>query len=231
MTEREWLACANLTGMLESLDGETTSHRKLRLFAVACCGRIEHLLPDEASRQAVLMAEAYADGVVPRRDLRSARKAAEQARFESRSIRLAAQKARSAARGVAEDDIWKAAHQAASRSAEAIAYSDPEGAISGASIQAAYNSLAPLLREVFGNPFRPVSLDPAWRTPDVLALAQAAYDNRTLPAGTLEPARLALLADALEDAGCTSAEILGHLRSEGPHVRGCWAVDLALGKG
>jgi hypothetical protein len=85
-----------------------------------------------------------------------------------------------------------------------------------------------ILRDIFGNPFRPVPLSPAWLTPDVLSLARAAYDHRTLPAGTLDPARLGLLADALEDAGCDCAEILGHLRGEGPHVRGCWAVDLLL---
>ena len=90
--------------------------------------------------------------------------------------------------------------------------------------------LAGLLREVLGNPFRPVSLDPSWRTADVLSLAQAAYEERTLPAGTLEPARLALLADALEDADCDNEEILGHLRGEGPHVRGCYALDLVLGR-
>jgi hypothetical protein len=89
---------------------------------------------------------------------------------------------------------------------------------------------AALVRDVFGNPFRAASLDPAWLTPDVLSLAQAAYEERTLPAGTLDPARLALLADALEDAGCGDADILSHLRGEGPHVRGCWAVDLCLGR-
>jgi hypothetical protein len=88
-----------------------------------------------------------------------------------------------------------------------------------------------LVREVFGNPFRPVSLSPTWRTPQVVALAQADYEQRELPAGTLDPARLAVLADALEEAGCDQADLLGHLRGPGPHVRGCWAVDLLLGKG
>ena len=55
-------------------------------------------------------------------------------------------------------------------------------------------------------------------------------EGRALPSGTLEPERLALLADALEDAGCDSAEVLGHLRGPGPHVRGCWALDLCLGR-
>jgi hypothetical protein len=90
-----------------------------------------------------------------------------------------------------------------------------------------------LLHDIVANPFRPAAaLDPAcvaWRGEVVRALAWAAYDER-LPEGTLNPARLALLADALEDAGCTDAALLGHLRSPGPHVRGCWAVDLVLGK-
>ena len=81
-----------------------------------------------------------------------------------------------------------------------------------------------------GNPFRPVTLAPGWQTPEVVALAQAAYDQRELPAGQLDPARLAVLADAVEEAGCADADPLGHLRGPGPHVRGCWAVDLLLGR-
>jgi hypothetical protein len=87
-----------------------------------------------------------------------------------------------------------------------------------------------LLREVFGNPFRPATITPAWRTPQVVALAQAAYEERELPAGTLDVTRLAVLADALEEVGCDPADLLSHLRGPGPHVRGCWAVDLILGK-
>jgi hypothetical protein len=79
------------------------------------------------------------------------------------------------------------------------------------------------LREIFGNPFRPVALDPAWQTATVVALTQAIYD---------EPAfdRLPILADALEDAGCTDADMLNHCRQPGAHVRGCWVVDLLLAK-
>jgi hypothetical protein len=87
-----------------------------------------------------------------------------------------------------------------------------------------------LLRCILGNPFRPATVSPAWRTPQVVDLAQAAYEQRELPAGTLDLARLAVLADALEDAGCDQADLLTHLRGPGPHVRGCWAVDLILGK-
>jgi hypothetical protein len=87
-----------------------------------------------------------------------------------------------------------------------------------------------LLHDIFGNPFRPVVWNPSWRSSSVLALAQAAHEHRHLPAGTLEPDRLAVLADALEDAGCTEPELLDQLRSNGPHVRGCWAVDFVMGR-
>ncbi len=85
---------------------------------------------------------------------------------------------------------------------------------------------AALIRCIFGNPFRPVSRDPAWLSADVKALAHAAYDNRRLPGGELEAPQLLILADALEEAGCTEATLLDHLRVPAPHVRGCWAVDL-----
>jgi hypothetical protein len=92
----------------------------------------------------------------------------------------------------------------------------------------------PLVKDVFGNPFRPTPvLDSAWlawRGGTVANLARAAYDDRRLPEGTLESAHLVVLADALEDAGCADANLLGHLRGPGPHVRGCWVVDLILGK-
>jgi hypothetical protein len=65
----------------------------------------------------------------------------------------------------------------------------------------------------------------------VVAVARAAYDERELPSGTLDGARLAVLTDALEESGCDQADLLAHLRGPGPHVRGCWAVDLILGKG
>jgi hypothetical protein len=92
---------------------------------------------------------------------------------------------------------------------------------------------AGLVRDIFGNPFRPVTISPAvctWNDAVVVRLAQAAYDERRLPDGTLDNGRLAILADALEEAGCKDADMLGHLRGSGPHVRGCWVIDLVLGK-
>jgi hypothetical protein len=91
-----------------------------------------------------------------------------------------------------------------------------------------------LLRCILANPFRgPPSIDLiclAWNGGTVKRLAQAAYEERSFPHGTLDLGRLAVLADALEEAGCTDEEILGHLRGPGPHIRGCWVLDLILGK-
>jgi hypothetical protein len=81
----------------------------------------------------------------------------------------------------------------------------------------------PLLREVFGNPFRRATVDAAWRTPDVRLLAEGIYAERAFD-------RMPILADALQDAGCDNDDILNHCRGSGPHVRGCWVVDLVLGK-
>jgi hypothetical protein len=85
------------------------------------------------------------------------------------------------------------------------------------------SQLAELIREIFGNPFRPVAIDPRWLTETVVALATGIYAERAFD-------RMPILADALEEAGCDHADILSHCRGDGPHVRGCWVVDLLLGK-
>jgi hypothetical protein len=94
----------------------------------------------------------------------------------------------------------------------------------GAGIAAAQASL---LRDILGPlPFRPVAIDPKWLTWNygtVPPIARRIYEERTFH-------DLPILADALEDAGCTDLDILSHCRGVGPHVRGCWVVDLVLGK-
>jgi hypothetical protein len=93
---------------------------------------------------------------------------------------------------------------------------------------------AALLRDVVGNPFVPAEAPSqawlAWNRRAVTRLARAAYRERLLPSGCLDSERLGILADALEDAGCDRADLVEHLRSPGPHVRGCWAVDFVLGQ-
>jgi hypothetical protein len=82
---------------------------------------------------------------------------------------------------------------------------------------------AAVLRDVFRHPFNSAAFNPAWRSADTTGLARAIYDDRAFE-------RLPILADALMDAVCDDEDILNHCRSSGPHVRGCWVVDLVLGK-
>ena len=87
-----------------------------------------------------------------------------------------------------------------------------------------------ILLDIFGDPFRPVSLDPTRVTDIMRGLAQTIYEDRTLPSGYFDNRRMCMLADALEESGDDNADILKHCRGPGPHVRGCWVVDWLLGK-
>jgi hypothetical protein len=225
VTEMEWLACADPGPMLEFLRG-SASDRKLRLFACACCRAVWDSLAPQRSRRAVETAEEYADGLATEHDLHRVRSMAGAAAADYQARLLRSRLVNRDLPTREEGRLFFAAEAAHAHTPFLI------GRLRWLRWDAELNTLSPrLLRDLFGNPLRPATLDPAWRTPDVLSLAQGAYDNRALPAGALEAARLAVLADALEDAGCTNADLLGHLRGEGPHVRGCWCVDLVLGKG
>jgi hypothetical protein len=141
-----------------------------------------------------------------------------------------------AARFMLASNVMIAAEAAAMSAAGAIEIEAwHKGAVPDTAKAAERGEQVRLLRDVFGNPFRPPSpIDPAWLAWNdgaVARLALAAYEERQLPSALLDPARLAVLADALEEAGCSDAGLLGHLRGEGPHVRGCWAVDQILGGG
>jgi hypothetical protein len=80
-----------------------------------------------------------------------------------------------------------------------------------------------IIRDIFGNPFRPVTFSPEWRTDTAVALARQMYDSREFSA-------MPILADALQDAGCDNDDVLDHCRTPGEHVRGCWVLDAMLGK-
>jgi hypothetical protein len=216
MTEAEWMRCTDPDPMLEFLRVRSkSSDRKLRLFAVACCRSIWRLLPEERSKKAVEVGERYADGLATEKERRLAQTAAR------RGAEAAGQPSGMMA------PYWAAAGRNSSSPTFAPTHSAYHARLA---LRRQLTRQARLLRDIVGNPFRPVSFDPAWRTRPVLALTHAAYDNRTLPAGTLDTDCLAILADALEDANCSDAPILEHLRGPGPHVRGCWVVDAVLGK-
>jgi hypothetical protein len=218
MTEAEWLVCTDPKPMLEFL-GERGSPRKLRLFAVACCRRAWHLLVDEGSRRAAEVAERFADGTASFDELW----AVHQDAWEF-SLHV-----------VHNDPSYFDLDDCTLNAADIPAWAaeeDPEPLRAAVSAQRALGSAeavaqAALLRCIFGNPFRTVVLDPAllaWQDGTVANIAQGVYDDRAFD-------RLPILADALEDAGCTDASLLNHLRSAVSHVRGCWVLDLLMGKG
>jgi hypothetical protein len=235
MTEADWLACTDPRLMLEFLASKA-SDRKLRLFACACCRRVWHFLTDKRAQEGVEVAERFADGLVSDGDRSAARKAAQQAtQSRGMSTRPWAPKWERRAASAVYYALARDGADASGASLLAIeALVWRAGGYAGGDSQAIMTGeqrpQASVLHDIFGNPFRPVLLDPAGRTPTVLALAEAAYDERSLPAGILDTDRLAVLADALEEAGCDNADILSHLRQPGPHVRGCWVIDLLLGK-
>jgi hypothetical protein len=227
VTEKQWLGKVNWALYHEACEWlleEKKNHRKLRLWSCACCRRLAAHLPDKRSWDAVEVAERRADGLAGNDEVKKARKAA-----------ALVPQVRERLRGTTAE--WAAnvarflLHPSAAEVKTAAVRASIARAESGATTREAEDrGQFELLRDIFGNPFRPVSVSPAWLTPQVVALAQAAYGQRELPAGHLDLARLAVLADALEEAGCTDQTILGHLRGPGPHVRGCWAVDLILGR-
>jgi len=253
MTEAEWLACTDPGAMLRSTDGGV-SDRRLRLLLVACYRRLGPLLGEVVCRQAVGVLERVADGLAGREEVGAALAAVLEAfhgagpppgdRAVIPPVVLGVRAALSFSRDPrpGEDDgggrscglvlpALRLAADAAELGAEVAWWAVWAWGRAGAAERRAQ---AGLLREILGNPFRPVSVEAAWLSWDggtVPRLARAAYEERRLPEGTLDPARLAVLADALEEAGCTNPDILGHLRGPGPHVRGCWAVDLLLGRG
>jgi hypothetical protein len=250
--KQRWLTCTDARPMLSYLRKHAkarASDRKLRLLAVACCRRFWHLLSHESSRLAVETSERYADGLATREELQTAANAA-----LSRCNELGEEYERAVdiveagfAAGDADEDARQVAYD------EALApVRDPLNAAHAAVEVARDTRITPrlrlpndlkeienaalcgLTRDVFPNPFRPSpAIEPSvlkWRDATVVRLAAGAYESRLLPSGHLDTARLGILADALEDAGAFGTELLAHLRSPGPHLRGCWCLDLLLGK-
>ena len=218
MTESEWVGCTDPERMLEFVRGQA-SERKLRLFAVACCRSIWHLLTDARSQKGLELAEAIAEGRVGVRS-RSAKNVHNDAHIAYGNFR---RKDKINAALAASYACWPWAE----RSAETAARAALERATEASNDRIEY---AGFLKCVLRTSFRPITNTPAWLTPTVSGLAQTAYEERTLPSGELDPDRLAVLSDALEEAGCDDGDILNHLRSSGPHVRGCWVVDLLTGR-
>ncbi len=214
MDEAAFDRCTDPHAMLSFLtDRARLSERKARLVAAACCRRCWHLLVDERSRKAVEVAEQYADGAA------------------DRTARASAEADANRAAGGLRGRSWFVALAAKMATAgriplpAVIASTPSDDLLRPEEIEARRCGQADLLRDLIGPlPFRQVLFDPSWRTPAVMALATVIYDDRRFE-------DLPILADALEEAGADDAEILGHLRQKEPsHVRGCWCLDLVIGK-
>jgi len=224
--EAEWWTCNDPEPMLKFLEGKG-SKRKIRLFGLACCRRLWHLLPTERWRKLIEVGERFVDGSATRAELNTVwwwistvatDEVGEQLLVVADKIGcvdLTPSKAQALAYAAA-----KAVAKAANAMVDVNAWKCPPR-------DAERKEQAHLLRDCFGDPFRTIpSIHTdwlAWHASTIPKLAQAIYDERAFD-------RLPILADALEDAGCENADILSHCRSSGPHVRGCWFIDLLLGK-
>jgi hypothetical protein len=210
------------------------SERKLRLFGCGCCRRHWPMM-DSQLRQAVEEVERYADGF----------DTGEAIATLERTIRhgMAGSEAEPDASAVWRVDALLAWHAIAPERtiwAEDVLLTGLSWLARGipgegrAAWRAEAHRHCSVLRCVFGNPFRVSSPLPpgvlAWNDGTARRIAEGIYEERQMPEGTLDSFRLAILADALLDAGCDDEELLAHCRSAGPHVRGCWAVDLVLAK-
>jgi hypothetical protein len=205
-----------------------------------------YLRREESREEAILAAERYADGHIGDKERRKARRQyvrALDARWGE----------------IPTSDLWRYEGEPIDHAAEVVAISCAKnegrpwaaaqtnspwcdwgpfaviervgGALGGP--LAPRTAECDLLRCIFGNPLRPVAVAAstlAWQGETVVQLAEAAYRHRLAPTGHLDNARLMILADALEEAGCHDADILGHCRGPGPHVRGCWLVDALRAK-
>jgi hypothetical protein len=229
MTESEWLAGVTPPNFsLLHFLAERAGERRLRLFACACVRVLDVWQEDPACRRALQALEDFADGLRTARELEP---------VIVRAWKKGWEPVRSAAVGVITGPAAHLAIQlpallqaAVDRAVRSRYVADKVAGIKGMSWDARIACLRRLqvemVYEVFGNPFRPIALDPAWTAWNdgcAVRLAQSLYAERRFD-------ELPVLADALEEAGCDAPDLLGHLRGPGRHVPGCWALDAVLGR-
>lgn len=222
MTEADWLACDKVTvDVLNWLHAarRRASDRKFHLAGAAAARHIAHQLTGPRYRKLIDLVEQFADGLVSAEDLARQHDQAETELHE----RMAELQRNGLTMLHAHKRL--AAEFAATRAAMSEGFAAFCSALADAGRAGKRADLwawqTQMLRDVFGNPFRPVKLDKSWQTGNVVALARGIYADRAFE-------RLPILADALEEAGCTSNAILEHCRGGGVHVRGCWLIDLLL---
>jgi hypothetical protein len=224
VTEKEWLTTDDVGSLLRVLLGTDpemplrfrSSVRKERLFAVAC-SRSE-LVQDERLDKAIGVVERCADGLATEDEVQKAWEAATGMPSGSqRDFALAVL-------GLGERSYLGTVLWYAERLEMAHLPGDPLRNVNLPAHRKIWRIQANLLRDIFGNPFRPVAVDPSWRTSNVVSLAEAIYTDRAFDG-------LPVLADALQDDGCDNDLLLAHCRDPNQvHARGCWALDAILAK-
>jgi hypothetical protein len=246
MTKKEWLACKEPDDLLEFLR-DRASDRQFRLFMCACCRRFLALMPRKPKHDLrlcekyVAYGEQFAEGLITWEEMAAALDETEYANVSHEGY-LAALAARQATykevagctrpmlRG--RNLIAHPASSASEYSRTVIGRLQANNMTAKGSTAIAKKRTATiaekryqiaLLHDIFDNRFHPVTLDKSRLSSTVIDLARTIYGENAFD-------RMPILANALQDAGCASKEIINHCRSEGPHVRGCWAVDLILGK-
>lgn len=260
MTEAEWLSGPDPYDLLEQCLICELTERRLRLFACACCRRLWHLLEDSRLCVAIEVAERYADSEATEQELEATRDMAaaflenyvlqywadtelitddtdiDSLSTEERdAIRMALERHRDGE----DEKRWAVRHAAeavvaaASRDgddgksylhhAETVILETSQAQTHYVGWHAERRLQANLLRDIFGNPYRLPSFNPRWKSRAVIDLARIIDSSRSFD-------RILALGDALEEAGCDSAEVLSHCRSDTGHVLGCWVVDAILGK-
>ena len=252
MNEEAWLSTTDINQLIDPFRYAKDKERKFRLFALECVRAIRSHLTDQRSLRALEFTESNVD----RRSFKRLRHrprvlaAAIDAENEAAAARERGQQdmhcppeawnnlslvesARSAARRLLDDSALLSAIVCPVSAENVVAYAAaepydfrhlPEPHPSLIAAERHHRMAITWFRDIFGNPFRPVTFSPDWRTSTAVALAKSMYDSRDFSA-------MPILADALQDAGCDSDDILNHCRDTGGvHVRGCWVVDLVLGK-
>jgi hypothetical protein len=203
--ESEWLTFSTARDLRDVWEAKCLwgrlTERRCQLFAVACCRRIWKYIPAEGARRVIDGLERLADGECTRDEFESIDHESPQGLSDAEKYALSAVVTCCMDHENRLADVASIYCLATVRAAAQPGNADES---EGAEVAAHCD----LIRDIFGNPFRAVTIDAAWRTPAVTSLAQAAYDDRILPAGHLDPQRLSVLADALEEVGCPDQAIL-----------------------
>jgi hypothetical protein len=224
MTEAEWLEATNPFLLLNHIQ-KTMTERRMRLFSCSCCRTILNMNMDVRISNLLITSERFAEGIATSDDLEIATRASVEFEQENSNEDLPA------AYAVihASTEGYIDAGEVCNRITDAI-FAQYEHVDKSSLITARHGvdthlaEMASIAHDIFGNPFRPVVANPEWLTSTVIALAEGIYEDRAFD-------RMPILADALQDAGCDNDDILNHCRdAKQVHVRGCWVVDLLLGK-